>query len=192
MHPILECTRKHTRVHMRVSNLYYTYVLLSVYIATLDNIIQSSVDAYLLFLRFHRYLLLFLRLRCWLPLFLGLLWHQPLQDVRNYPCVLPRIESGRYNGTDGNIFCIGKVFLTFTWFCSPLYDLSIHLIKTSFFLRSMFYATKQLSLEKIFHVRIPYLALICLSHARVHEFACKRGGRYFYSPQYMSFGCKYQ
>ena len=85
-----------------------------------------------------------------------------------------------------------RMCFKFTWFCSPLYDLSIHSIKTSFFLRSMFYATKQLSLEKIFHVRILYLALICLSHARVHKFACKQGGRYFYSPQYMSFGCQYQ
>ncbi len=41
---------------------------------------------------------------------------------------------------------------TFTRFCSPLHDLSIHSIKTSFFLRDMFYATNRLPLEKILHV----------------------------------------
>ena len=87
---------------------------------------------------------------------------------------------------------LARMCVMFTWLCSPLYDLSIHSIKTLFFLRSMFYATKQLSLEMIFHVRLLYLALICLSHARVHEFACKQGRHYFYSPLYMSFSCQYQ
>ena len=72
-----------------------------------------------------------------------------------------------------------RMCFTFTWFCSPLYDLSIHLIKTSFFFRGTFYATKQLPLEKNSHVRILYLALTRACHACVHMCACERGGRYF-------------
>ena len=110
------------------------------------SIIQSSVDAYLCF-PFRR---------CLPPLF-GLLRHRPFQD--------------------GDIICVGLwMCFKLTWFCSPLHNLSIHLIKTSFFHRGMFYTSNQLPLEKISHIQILYyLALTRACHACVHACACERG-----------------
>ena len=70
-----------------------------------------------------------------------------------------------------------RMCFTFLRFCSPLYNLSIHQSKLRF--RSMFYATKQLPLEKILHIRILYLALTYTCHACVHACACERDGHYF-------------
>ena len=92
-----------------------------------------------------------------LPSLLGLLRRRPFQD--------------------SDIICIGLwMCFKFMWFSSSLDDLSIHLIKTSFFHRGMFYTSNQLPLEKISHIQILfYLALTRACHACVHACACKRG-----------------
>ena len=69
-----------------------------------------------------------------------------------------------------------RMWFTFTRFCSPLHDLSIHTIKASFFLRGMFYATNDCRLKRFCTLNtVSFSTYSCAPHARVD--ACVQARR---------------
>ena len=113
MYPFLECART--------------------YIATVNKIIQSSGYAYLLFLPFAADCFCFVAYAADFHFCLAFCGTDYFKRSRTVPMYFQELIQAVTTTPTVISSASARMCFMFTWFCSPLYDLSIQLTKTLFF-----------------------------------------------------------